>query len=339
MEHPISLTTSISTRLKKLSEEGVVSQNFNPTKVDWIRNSFSVSQSNNHVINNSFRGFMRLIEDEGFISRQKSLLTRRLHQYDGLGLRFLVKTPDNFPHMDELRDKLAEIQVEARSPEIYLPVGKNESFESISEYLNNFNSAYSLILDLGMDSLVFREVLENLGREATEIVFLFDDIKKNRENFNFMIEMAERGLGSNFHVSGVPVDFNQHGKLEPIALLLICSGIKSIGIVETPIPAYIFPHIDRSKPAKTAEEKLVEAMWIDSEGIGYVNEHPSNCECMSSEVFDNLIRNEILKETQTFHALEKLSGLFARIRGNESERRRILELEPLRDLREAISLT
>ncbi len=339
MENIISLTPKFMNRLNRIEKKGIKSIHFSPTNIDWIRNSFSISQNNNHVSQDSFRGLMRLINDPSFVAKQKSLLERRSKEYGDLKLRFLVKVPKKFPMCDELRDSLKEIQSEVGLDKIYLPVGKSESFESISQYVSKLKSSYVLVLDLGMSPLTFSSILNNFLNKTKEIVIIYNDWKRNMENFTLLIESLEAGMGNKFHVAGIPLDITHFGKSEPIAPFLICSGIKSISLDDTPIPGYMFKHIDRSKPPKTKSEKIEQSVWVDSLGMGYSSKHPENCNCINDNTITKLMDDLAIKEVLTYHNLEWFSKIFSRIRGNPTERKKMLELEPLRNFREAISLT
>lgn len=336
----ISLTKIQHGRLQKVKKLGVKNKNFNPDSIDLTMNSFESVMENGKQISDAVKGFSRLIEQPKFVQRQIRWLKDQLNKYSNLNCRYLIRLPDNFQEYNELRTTFIKIQKDADTPKTYVFTGQQETFEAVTEYLDKLPNTekFILVLDMGMDEEDLSKLIDKYVNICEEICFLYRDWNKHKIQFKLVLSKAEVNPNK-FHMAFVPINLNSPAKIPLYPTALICSGFKSISIVDAEWPGYILKNIKRDGQPTPFKKKLSYGKWVNGNLMVYDKEHPDTCNCLN-EVQDayNFIRKCGIKEVLTFHYLETLSHQYKLIKSDEEKRKQVLELEPIRNLLNSLDL-
>jgi len=333
MIEPISLTQTQYGNLQQLGKFGIKNKNFNPDSIDLTMPSFSYIQKDGKSKKDAIVGFMRFLKEPKFGNRQVKWLKDKIKLHGGLNCRYLIGLPHGFLDYDGLRDSFVKIQEEARLPKTYLFVGKDETFGAVKDYMDKMGDKGEivLVLPIDMNEESLSRLIYTYAPRLKEICFLYKVSKKN-ENLDLLITKATI-FPEKFHMAFVPVDSTSFGKPTLIPTALICSKFKSVSTIDAGIPGYILKNIDRRGNPSTLTKKLKRTIWINNEASGYEQEHPKDCICLDSkidvwELFKNCGINTVLAH----HTLEVLSFKFKMIKSDEKERKRVLELPPIKNL-------
>ncbi|MFW6026364.1 MAG: hypothetical protein ACOCRX_08475 [Candidatus Woesearchaeota archaeon] len=334
---PLALTEKQFRNLNEL-EELESSENLSPIDhIDLWKNSLYKMQRNGKR-KTKIEAIRRIFRQTRYKKSQIKWLTRKINKYRNKSCRYLVEIPLGVSNFDKLRDALIEIQKKAGIKRIYLPIGKDEDISSFSSYMKSRNIRKPVIV-ISMDSDIetISKAISEYEGEVSEICLIYKDFKENRENFNFVCNLA-KSVESLFHMSFVPVTSNSFNKIDPVGTALIVSGFDSISVRDKGIPPFILQNIDRDTPPATIEKKIQNTVWIGRDAINYSEEqHPGNCICNNKgESIGKLAREYGLTPIWINHTISILGNKFREIKESEEQKKKVVSILKKTNLRNIV---
>ncbi len=338
---PISLTKTQHGRLLEIENFGIKNKEFIPDSIDLTMNSFDSIVENRKQVSDAIKGFSRFIEQPKFVERQIKWLEDKLKKHSKLNCRYLIELPDDFEEYDQLRTIFIKIQKKAGLPKTYVFTGRQETFEAVTNYLDKLSNTekFILVLDMGMDEEDLSKLIDKYVDVCEEICFIHKDWNKNKTKFKLVLSKAEVNPNK-LHMAFVPVNLNSPVKIPLYPTALICSGFKSVSIVDAECPGYILKNIQRNGPPTPFKKKLSYSKWVNGNLMIYDKEHPELCNCLA-EIQDLLkfIKKCGIANVLTYHYLETLTPQYKLIQTDEEKRKQVLELEPIRKLLKSLDFS
>jgi hypothetical protein len=329
MTESISLTLTFQNRLKKANDAGIQNKHFIPDTFDFIRNFASYSKNNERIFD-PVKGFSR-IDNKRFAFKQINDLRNLIKKF-GVNVRYLQRYPDNYHDYNSLRNSFNSIQNQAGAKRLFISAGKQETYESVDNYLDTIEEEFVLVLDIAMISREFQRLLEKYVGICEEVVLLYRNWDEFKANIELSIAVAKANPDK-IHMAFVPLDLTAIGTGKLFGTALICSGFKSVSFVDTEFPAYIRKHLKSNKKERSLQEQIEFSRWVNHEMMSYDKRHLSYCNCYGSRLsVEEAINKCGLKEAITFHNLEVLSMVYKEIKKDEGFKKKILALENMKSL-------
>ena len=330
MTEPISLTKNFRNRFNKTKKAGLTNKNFIADSFDFTR-TFSSFRKNNKQIFDEVKGFMRLIENPRFASRQSKDLKKELQYFNG-NFRYLIRFPDKFPDYNALRNVFNVIQEKAGMTLMFVSAGKKETFEAVDNYLDTLEKKFVLVLDMVMNPRDLQKLIDKYINVCEEIVLLYRNWDDNKRNFDYVIKTATANK-EKLHMAFVPVDLTSFGDGKLFATALICSDFKSVSLIDSEFPRYIFKHIKNRKTERTQKELIETSRGVNAELMCLDSKHRDNCTCFGNNLSVEETTNKCgVKETITFHNVEDLSKVYKEIKADDKVKKKVFELDSIKSL-------
>lgn len=336
----ISSTQTYFNRLKELRDGDVLAKNFKPTKID-IPKSFGSFQNNNEVVRDEEQDSCeRLLTQPKYVQRQITDLKKKGKEFALANLepRYLVRLPSGMPKLNEVRDVISDIQIEAGvNKTIFVPVSASDTYEYVDKYLENRdkNEDIVLVVDMALENEDLQRIINKYATVHDEVVLLYRNWNEYRTNHSFVLAKALE-MPSKFHMAFVPIDFNDYGDGEIFSTLLMCYGFKSVSLIDTPFKGFIKPK--KNSAPKSFSEKMNFSKWIDERDMTYVKTHRQECSCCEDKDVRTLSKKFGINKVITHHNLEVLSQEYSKIKKSREHRNKVLKLDSLMALSNSLKL-
>ena len=324
----IATTEKIEKRLDILRRNRHPNLHFLPDTIDLFRSHNSVMVDGRVKFNPS-RGFQRFLVSQGYAIKQVNWIRKVMVSYPNKRIRYLTILPEGFSDYNLLRGELIQMQRTARLGDDYVVVEKSETKDAIQQYISdNFEDTSNcvLVLDEDMEDIEFDSIVKWGLDIFKEIVIMYRNWNKNTIKYLSLLSLSKEDR-QKIHIARIPLSINQFTRADLIATILIAVGFKSVSFIDPEIHPAIISKI-KYKARKTQRQKLIGGLWVDTEIMDYINQHPAYCDCLGDVSVTRLGVDNCI----TYHDMEKLTEKYIDITTKPIEKRRVLQLQSMQPM-------